>query len=99
MDVADFNADGRPDVVIGEHRGRKTNRVIIFENNGQPENWPSVIVDQGPREIIDHHDGTLAYDIDRDGDLDIVSIGWYNPVVWVYVNQAIENSGSKESQR
>ena len=98
MDVADFNADGRPDVVIGEHRGKPTNRVIIFENNGESENWPRIVVDEGPRETIDHHDGTLAYDIDRDGDLDIVSMGWYNPVVWIYVNQATESSASKSSQ-
>jgi len=90
MDVADFNLDGRPDVVVGEHRGKPTNRVIIFENTGLAENWKPVVIDEGPRNEIDHHDGTLAYDMDRDGDLDIVSLGWSNPTVWLYVNKAIE---------
>ena len=35
---------------------------------------------------IDHHDGTQAVDMDGDGDLDIISIGWYNPKIWVFEN-------------
>lgn len=88
MDVADFNNDGLLDVVVGEHRGRPTNRVIIFKNAGTKEDWPAIVIDEGPSDTIDHHDGTLAYDLDRDGDMDIVSIGWNNPVIWIYLNRA-----------
>jgi len=101
MDVADFDGDGYPDVVVGEHRGFKVNRVIVFRNPGrlQPRNWsdwPAVVIDEGSSGTIDHHDGTLAYDIDRDGDLDIVSIGWHNPKVWLFVNKAIRKTSNAE---
>jgi len=43
------------------------------------------VIDKGPKDQIDHHDGTQAF-LDNDGDLDIVSIGWYNPKVWVFEN-------------
>lgn len=32
--VADFNHDGRPDIVVGENNGRQS-RLIVFWNNGQ----------------------------------------------------------------
>ncbi|MGQ9662807.1 MAG: FG-GAP repeat domain-containing protein [Kiritimatiellia bacterium] len=90
MDVADFNNDGLLDVVVGEHRGQETNRVIIFKNVRTTADWPAIIIDEGPRKTIDHHDGTLAYDLDRDGDMDIVSIGWKNPAIWIYINRQSE---------
>ncbi len=104
MDVADFNADGWLDVVIGEHAGQRVNRVIIFENPGPrvsqiQSEWRGVIIDEGPRTQIDHHDGTLAYDLDRDGDLDLVSIGWHNPLIWVYWNHALRRNAQPVSSR
>ncbi len=86
MDTADFDRDGDPDVVIGEHRGKTENRVVIFENRDHGTNWCPHVIDKGPRNEIDHHDGTQAVDLDNDGDLDIISIGWYNPKVWVFEN-------------
>ena len=44
------------------------------------------MIDKNPKNIIDHHDGTQAVDLDGDGDLDIISMGWYNPKVWVFEN-------------
>lgn len=84
MDVADFDHDGDPDVVIGEHRGTTENRVILFENLGKGTEWESHTIDSGPPDYIDHHDGTQAVDLDDDGDLDLISIGWHNPKLWVY---------------
>ena len=87
MDTVDFDLDGDCDVVIGEHRGAEANRVVIFENAGQPESWPVHAIDSGPKNQIDHHDGSQAVDMDRDGDLDIISIGWYNPKLWIFENR------------
>ena len=86
MDTADFDLDGDPDVVIGEHRGKNINRVVIFENTNRGASWSMHVIDSGPKGQIDHHDGTQAVDLDGDGDLDIISVGWYNPKVWVFEN-------------
>jgi hypothetical protein len=86
MDTDDFDMDGDPDVVVGEHRGKDKNRVVIFENKDGGSSWPMHVIDSGPKGQIDHHDGTQAVDLDRDGDLDVISIGWYNPKVWVFEN-------------
>jgi hypothetical protein len=94
MDCADFDGDGDPDVVLGEHRGRSENRVLIFENRAWGSEWTAHLVDSGPKDEIDHHDGTQAVDIDADGDLDIVSLGWYTPKVWLYENLAVQANRS-----
>lgn len=98
-DTADFDGDGDPDVVIGEHRGDENNRVLLFENRDQGATWVEHIVDSGPTNEIDHHDGTVAVDIDQDGDLDIISIGWYNPKVWVFENLSEHESGKQTQEK
>ena len=87
MDAADMNGDGKIDVILGEHRAEPTNRLIIYENLGGI-NWHPHIVDNGLNTEIDHHDGSQAFDMDGDGDMDIISIGWYNPKIWLYENKA-----------
>jgi hypothetical protein len=90
MDVADFDGDGDFDVVIGEHRAA-VNRVIIFENvGGRGETWRPHVIDQGGAKEIDHHDGTVAVDMDGDGDLDLLSIGFNNNKIWLLENHAID---------
>ena len=89
MDTADFDRDGDLDVVLGEHRGPVNNRVIIFENKRNGFEWQHHVIDEDSKETIDHHDGTQAVDIDGDGDLDLISIGWYNRKIWIYENKAI----------
>lgn len=90
MDCQDFDNDGDPDIVIGEHRGPEINRVLLYENVGGGASWNKHVIDSGPKDEIDHHDGTVAVDLDRDGDLDLISIGWYNAKVWVLENKAID---------
>lgn len=95
LDVADFDEDGDPDVVLGEHV--PPTRLIIYENDGTGSVWvPHVIHPGGPG--IDHHDGTLAIDIDSDGDLDIVSLAWDNEQVYLFENRSIVRLGSSDSE-
>lgn len=84
MDVGDLDRDGDPDIVIGEHTSN--GRVFIYQNDGQGQNWTATQIDGG----MEHHVGTQLIDIDRDGDLDIMSIGWNHDQVVLYENLAIE---------
>ena len=88
MDVKNLDRDGGLDVILGEHRGEVNNRVVIFWNDNFGEQWEKMVIDTGDKKQIDHHLGTLASDLDNDGDLDIVSIGWYNPKVWIIENKS-----------
>ena len=70
MDVGDMDRDGRPDIVVCEHKG--TNQKLqIFQNLGGGRFEPHTI-DRGK----ESHLGARLWDLDGDGDLDIVSIGW-----------------------
>ena len=91
MDTTDLDGDGDPDVVIGEHRGKTENRVVLFENINSGSSWRPHVIDKDSKNKIDHHDGTQAVDLDNDGDLDIISLGWVNLKVWVYENLQVTN--------
>jgi hypothetical protein len=97
LDVADMDKDGDMDVVVGEHNTVDPNsaRLYIFENNnGQGTDWVEYTVYTGD----EHHDGAQVVDIEGDGDLDIISIGWTHSRVVLYENRAINcalNLGSK----
>ncbi|MCG8546212.1 MAG: VCBS repeat-containing protein [Alphaproteobacteria bacterium] len=86
LDVADIDGDGDLDVVSGAHKG--DGKVAIYENSHQGKRWRSHTVDPGIR-TVDHHAGTQLVDIDGDGDLDIVSVGWKKTSVTLYENLAI----------
>lgn len=89
LDVADLDGDGDFDIVAGEHHldvaSQATLRTLILENaDGTGSEWVSHIVHIGD----EHHDGTQIIDIDNDGDKDIVSVGWSNSLVLLYMNGA-----------
>ena len=83
LDLGDVDADGDLDVVAGLHKS--AGEVLLFRNLGAGRSWSREEVDPGDG-AVDHHDGTRFADLDGDGDLDIVSIGWTVPVVTLYEN-------------
>jgi hypothetical protein len=83
--VADLDDDGDPDVVVGEHNLASPDdaRLLVYENtDGAGTSWQVHTVHRGD----EHHDGAELVDIDADGDLDIVSIGWGHGRVVLYEN-------------
>ena len=88
VSLADMDGDSDLDVVVGEHRVKDlaSARLWIFENlDGKAGRWKPHIVYRGD----EHHQGAHVVDIDRDGDLDILSIGWMHPRVLLYENLAV----------
>jgi hypothetical protein len=85
LDVADMDGDGDLDVVVGEHNTKHpaSASLFIFENvDGNGREWRQHLVYRGD----EHHDGALVVDIDGNGDLDILSIGWTHRRVLLYEN-------------
>lgn len=72
LSVADMNDDGRPDLVMGEHRGAL--RVSLWRNLGGGR-----FIEQLVGEDVESHLGARTVDLDGDGDREIVSIGWDAP--------------------
>jgi hypothetical protein len=72
LDLADLDGDDDVDLVTGEHRGALA--VTVFENDGAGS-FTAHPVDDGK----ESHEGTRLFDLDDDGDLDIVSIAYDAP--------------------
>jgi len=88
LDVGDVDNDGDLDVVAGEHNIKAPERagLYFFENvDGRGNKWLSHVIHIGD----EHHDGAQLVDIDSDGDLDILSIGWTHPRVLIYENKGV----------
>jgi hypothetical protein len=61
--------------------------LYVYENlDGIGEEWAQHVVYVGD----EHHDGAQIADIEGDGDLDILSIGWGHTNVLLYENKAID---------
>jgi hypothetical protein len=70
--IADIDKDNDLDIVTCEHKGKDL-RLFVLENDGRGK-FTSQVIDQGK----ESHLGTLLFDMDSDGDLDIISIAWDN---------------------
>jgi hypothetical protein len=91
LDVADFDRDGDPDLVTGEHRGEL--RVVVWENT-DCGTFESHLGDRGK----ESHLGTKAVDLDQDGDLDVVSIAWDEPgTIHLWRNDAIPTDSTSST--
>ena len=84
LSVADMDADGDMDIIMGEHYGAL--RLSIWNNLGNG-NFVEQMVSKG----IESHLGSQTVDLDGDGDLDIVSIAWRDfKKIHVWWNGAID---------
>jgi hypothetical protein len=79
MDIADVDGDGKVDIVVAEHTDQKNkdgspdNLTTIYLNRKNGRLWVPSVVERGPHSS---HLGAKLANLDNDGVLEIVSIGW-----------------------
>jgi hypothetical protein len=79
--VVDADADGDPDVYVGEHNLAKPAEARLWVlRNDTGGRWSKHLASQGE----EHHDGLVALDLDADGDVDVASVGWGHGRVNLY---------------
>lgn len=84
LDAGDMDGDGDPDLVTNEHKG-DPHKTVLYLNNGKAD-FSASTVGTG-REM---HLGAKCYDLDGDGDLDIIGAGWdHYQYLHLYRNDAL----------
>ena len=84
LGIADMDFDGDEDIIVGEFQG--SHQLFGFENDlCNSGTWIKHTIDAGGNGL-DHHDGSQLVDIDNDGDLDIITIGWNQIVPRIFEN-------------
>lgn len=96
LDAGDVDLDGDTDIVVGEHNLSRPHRarLLFIENvDGAGTSWRKHLIYRGD----EHHDGAQLADVDGDGDLDVLSIGWSHNRVLLYENRMSRCSAKIES--
>ncbi len=70
LDVQDIDNDGDMDILTAEHKGPDL-EIQLWLNDGSGD-FQKKVIDSGK----ENHLGILSADMDGDGDLDIIGIGW-----------------------
>jgi hypothetical protein len=76
LDIADLDKDGDIDIITNEHKGSDFN-TYLFVNDGKGR-FTENTIDKGH----EHHIGTQFFDLDNDGDFDVLGAAWdeYKPL-------------------
>lgn len=91
LDLADLDFDGDLDVITAEWKMEK--RLIAFENDlCNSGTWIKHILHPGGTTAPDHHNAAQTADLDNDGDLDIISVGWDKRTPRIYINNSSTSS-------
>ena len=87
LSLPDIDGDGDHDIVTAEHKGPNLS-LQVWTNDGAG-NFSRSEIDKGK----ESHLGAQPFDLDGDGDLDLVSIGWdQHNFVHVWRNDAINGN-------
>jgi hypothetical protein len=70
LDAADIDRDGDVDLVVNEHKG-SVHKTEVYLNDGRA-NFTAQLVGTGH----EMHLGAKCYDLDSDGDMEIIGTGW-----------------------
>ena len=90
LDASDLDGDEDVDIVVGEHNTISPTEAKLYwlENkDGMGHSWHKHLVNLGD----ENHNGAQLVDLDLDGDLDIVSIGWTHQQVITYENRHLSS--------
>jgi hypothetical protein len=79
--AADFNSDGKMDIIIAEmQQGVDPDEVAIFYNQGE-DNWEKQVISTGGSHSM------CLHDFDGDGDMDVFGANFAEHVVKMWINE------------
>ena len=94
LNIGDMDNDGDIDAVAGEHAwsgNLSVLRTVLLENlDGFGGSWQTHLIYQGD----EAHIGMGISDFDRDGDLDVSSVGYTHNRIHIYENLSDHNCGT-----